>query len=134
MLPGNEVRAVTLGGAGITMFPSTPEKQDATWEFLTWLLEPDNVAKWTVATGYVPVRKSVLESEEIQKLFEEQPYYRAAFEQLQYVVSMEQFWEIGTLDDGLVELISNVEHKAMTPQEAADKLVKDMAEEIERNR
>jgi ABC-type glycerol-3-phosphate transport system substrate-binding protein len=82
----------------------------------------------------VPVRKSVLESEEIQKLFEEQPYYRAAFEQLQYVVSMEQFWEIGTLDDGLVELISNVEHKAMTPQEAADKLVKDMAEEIERNR
>lgn len=134
MLPGNEVRAVTLGGAGITMFPSTPEKQDATWEFLTWLLEPDNVAKWTVATGYVPVRKSVLESEEIQKLFEEQPYYRAAFEQLQYVVSMEQFWEIGTLDDGLVELISNVEHKAMTPQEAADKLVKDIAEEIERNR
>jgi ABC-type glycerol-3-phosphate transport system substrate-binding protein len=42
-------------------------------------LQPENVAKWTVQTGYVPVRKSVLESPEIQQLFEEQPYYRFEF-------------------------------------------------------
>lgn len=134
MLPGNKQRAVTLGGAALTMFPSTPERQDATWEFLTWLLQPENVAKWTVQTGYVPVRKSVLESPEIQQLFEEQPYYRAAFEQLEYVVSMEHFWELGALDEYLVNLISQVEYKAQTPQEAADELVRLMAEEIERNR
>lgn len=133
MLPGNKVRAVTLGGAALTMFPSTQEKQDATWEFLSWLLSPQNVAKWTAQTGYVPIRKSVLESEEIQQLFEEQPYYRAAFEQLEHVVSIEHFWELGSLDNYLVDLISNVEYKAMTPQQAADKLVKDLADDIERN-
>ncbi len=134
MLPGQKQRAVTLGGAGLSMFPSTPEEQDATWEFLSWLLTPENVASWSASTGYVPVRKSVLESEEIQTLFEEQPYYKAAFEQLEYVVSIEQFWEIGSMDDYLGQLISNVEHRAMTPQEAADKLVADLADDIERNK
>lgn len=134
MLPGNKRRAVTLGGAGLTMFPSTPEVQDATWEFLTWLLAPENVARWSAATGYVPVRKSALGSEEIQTLFQEKPYYKAAFEQLEHVVSMEQFWELGALDEAIVNLISNIEYKALTPQQAADKLVKELAEEIKRNR
>ena len=48
-------------------------------------------------TVYVPARNSVLESPEIQQRFEEQPYYRAAFEQLEYVVSMVHFWERGAL-------------------------------------
>lgn len=134
MLPGNKRRAVTLGGAGLTMFPSTPEKQDATWEFLSWLLTPENVVSWSAKTGYVPVRKSALESEEMQKLFEEQPHYKAAFEQLEHVVSIEQFWELGALDDYLRQLISNVEYKSMTPQQAADQLVKDLADDIERNK
>ena len=132
MLPGHKRRAVTLGGAGLTMFPSKPEVQDATWEFLTWLLSPENVVRWSSATGYVPVRKSALE--EIQSLFQEQPYYKAAFEQLEHVVSMEQFWELGALDEAIVNLISNIEYKALTPQQAADKLVKELAEEIKRNR
>lgn len=71
MLPGNKRRAVTLGGAGLTMFPATPEKEDATWEFLSWLLTPENVVHWSTSTGYVPIRKSVLESAEMQSLFEE---------------------------------------------------------------
>jgi sn-glycerol 3-phosphate transport system substrate-binding protein len=133
MLPGNKQRAVTLGGAALTMFPSTQEKQDATWEFLSWLLTPENVASWSAKTGYVPVRKSVLESDEIQTLFAEQPYYKAAFEQLEYVVSIEHFWELGALDDYLGQLINNVEYKSLTPQEAADKLVKDLADDIARN-
>lgn len=134
MLPGNKRKAVTLGGAGLTMFPSTPEKQDATWEFLSWLLTPENVVRWSASTGYVPIRKSALESEEIQQLFEEQPYYRAAFEQLEHVVSLEHFWELGALDDYLRTLISNVEYKSMTPQQAADKLVKDLADDFEQNK
>lgn len=133
MLPGNKQRAVTLGGAALTMFPSTPELQDATWEFLSWLLEFQNVVDWSTQTGYVPVRRSALESEGMQKLFEEQPHYKPAFEQLEYVVSIEHFWELGALDDYLKQLISNVEHKAMTPQQAADKLVKDLADDIKRN-
>ncbi len=47
---------------------------------------------------------------------------------------MEQFWELGALDEAMVNLISNIEYKALTPQQAADKLVKELAEEIERNR
>ena len=38
------------------------------------------------------------------------------------------------MDEYLVNLISQVEYEAQTPQEAADELVRLMAEEIERNR
>lgn len=132
-LPGNVKRAVTLGGAGLAMFPSTPERQEATWKFLKWLLLPENCIKWSVETGYVPIRKSVLESERIQQLFEEKPMYRAGFEQLEFLEPLEQFWELGAFDEYMRDLISNIEFKAMTPQEAADKFIKDMQIEFERN-
>jgi len=61
-----------------------------------------------MATGYVPIRKSVLRSEEIQKLFEEHPQYRAGFEQLQYAETYPHFWEMGLLDDLLEEAIEKV--------------------------
>jgi len=132
-LPGKEKRAVTVGGAGLAMFKSTEEKEKATWTFLKWLLSTENCIEFSKSTGYIPIRKSALNSEEIQNLFKNEPYYQAGFEQLKYAVSYEHFWEMGTFDDYMKDLISNVEQGAKSPQEAADKFVDQMEKEIERN-
>ena len=45
-------------GANIAAFKTTPEKQLASWLFLKWLAEAEQTAKWSIASGYLPVRKS----------------------------------------------------------------------------
>jgi sn-glycerol 3-phosphate transport system substrate-binding protein len=120
----------TVGGAALALFPSTEEKEDATWKFLKWLLSPENCAKWTEATGYVPVRESVLQSEQIQKLFDEHPQYRAGFEQLEYAETYPHFWEMGVLDDLLGQAIEKVELGVLEPKAALDEAAEALKEEM----
>jgi len=119
-LPKNKKYAVTVGGAALALFPSTPEKEKATWTFLKWLLSKNNVIQWTIKTGYVPIRKSALNSPEIQKLFAEQPQYRAGFEQLQYGETYPHFWEMGAMDSILAKAIEKMELGQASPKDALD--------------
>lgn len=119
-LPKKVKYGATVGGAALTLFPSTKEKEDATWKFLKWLLSPENTAKWTVATGYVPVRKSILQSPEVQELFKEHPQYRAGFEQLEYAETYPHFWEMGALDNFFRKAMEKVELGTMEPKAALD--------------
>ena len=131
-MPKNMKYGATVGGAALALFPSTKEKEDATWKFLKWLLSPENCIRWTMATGYVPIRKSVLRSEEIQKLFEERPQYRAGFEQLQYAETYPHFWEMGLLDDLLEEAIEKVELGVLDPKAALDEAAQALKEEMQK--
>lgn len=57
-LPG---KAMTVEGTNLVMFKSadiTPEQQKAAWSFIRWLTSPIPQAKWSMLTGYFPVRKS----------------------------------------------------------------------------
>ncbi len=131
-LPKKVKYGATVGGAALALFPSTKEKEDATWKFLKWLLSPENCARWTETTGYVPIRKSVLQSEEIKKLFEEYPQYRAGFEQLEYAETYPHFWEMGMLDDFLHKAIEKVELGVLDPQAALDEAAEALKEEMAR--
>ncbi|MFW6116759.1 MAG: ABC transporter substrate-binding protein [bacterium] len=130
-MPKREQYGATVGGAALALFPSSPEREQATWRFLKWLLSPENCIKWTVETGYVPVRESILESPEIQQLFEEFPESRAGFEQLEYARTYPHFWEMGTLDDLLAQAIEKMELGTAGPQEALDEAASLLREEME---
>ncbi len=45
-------------GPNIAIFKSTPEKQLAAWQFVKWFTEAPQTARWSVASAYMPVRKS----------------------------------------------------------------------------
>ncbi|SDM79767.1 multiple sugar transport system substrate-binding protein [Paenibacillus sp. yr247] len=57
-LPGKKQLATGLGTNTLFLFKSTPEKEKAAWEFMTWMTNSENNAEWTMKTGYVPVRIS----------------------------------------------------------------------------
>jgi len=133
-LPKQKKYGVTVGGAALALFPSTKDKEDATWKFLKWLLSPQNTIKWTVATGYVPIRKSILKSPEIQKLFQEQPQYRAGFEQLEYTETYPHFWEMGALDDLFKKAIEKVELGQATAKAALDEAAKELKAEMAKSK
>lgn len=51
--------AVCLGGNMLTIWGQTEAKQKAAWEFIKFCLQPENIAKFDNATGYVPPTKDV---------------------------------------------------------------------------
>lgn len=59
------------GGAFYILNTSDPAQQAASWEFLKFMLEPENAKKWHIEGGYLPVVKSIIDAPEITD-FQEQ--------------------------------------------------------------
>lgn len=71
------------GGAGLAILASTPaEKQEAAMSYIAFVSNPENTTYWAQNTGYMPVRKSALQSETMQSYFVEFPQFKTATEQL----------------------------------------------------
>ena len=82
-LPRKEHFGCCTGGAGLAILTSAPdEKRSAAMKYLGFASNPENQVFWAKNTGYMPVRKSALESDEMQAYFEEFPQFKTATEQL----------------------------------------------------
>lgn len=82
-LPKAQEFGCCTGGAGLAIMADKPaERQEAAFKFIQFATSPEITAFWSQNTGYMPVRKSAVESEEMQAFFEENPNFRTAVEQL----------------------------------------------------
>ncbi len=74
---------VPIGGAGLYIVKaSPPERQDAAWQFIKYLLEPSSLATWAAGTGYLPIRQSAVVSPVMQRAWRAVPGYKTAYDQL----------------------------------------------------
>lgn len=86
-LPGNERLAVPTGGGPLVILNNIPDaNKAAAWEFIKWMTSPEISARWTVETGYVPVRKSAVETAILSAFIAEVPQVQVAINQLEYAV------------------------------------------------
>jgi len=69
--PGIEApgKVFASGGAFYILNTSSDAQQAASWEFLKFMLKPENAKEWHVKGGYLPVVKSVLEEPDVQKFW-----------------------------------------------------------------
>jgi sn-glycerol 3-phosphate transport system substrate-binding protein len=71
------------GGSGLAILASSaPEKQEAAFQFIDYVTSTEGTIWWSQNTGYMPVRKSAVESEEMQSFFAENPNFKTAVDQL----------------------------------------------------
>lgn len=61
-----------------------PENQDAAWEFIKFMTNPEMAAHWSQESGYICINKRGLELPDMQEYLEEYPAAEVAAEQLQY--------------------------------------------------
>jgi sn-glycerol 3-phosphate transport system substrate-binding protein len=130
-LPGNVRRGATVGGASLVMFPSTPEREQASWRFLKFLTSVPNQVTFTTATGYVPISPEAAESAAIQELMAAEPAYAAGFEQLAVASQYPHFFAMGTLDNLLAQAIELVELGRKTAAQALQDVETEIIAEIE---
>ena len=84
-VPREEGGKVPLGGAQLVVLKGASEEQKrGALAFWRYLVRPENVARWVQASYYVPIRKSALLL--LKDFYAENPYRKAAFEQLAYAI------------------------------------------------
>lgn len=92
---------VPFAGTDIIMFSSASEEQKrAAWTFMKFLTSPEITAYWSAKTGYVPVRKSAVETQIWKQFLVENPDAEIPLKQLEYGVFDPQlgvWYEIRTI-------------------------------------
>ncbi len=82
-LPKKDYFGCCTGGSGLAILTPTPEeKRQAAMRYIAFASSPEQTTFWSQNTGYMPVRKSALESADMQAYFEEFPQFKTATEQL----------------------------------------------------
>ncbi|MBI4675438.1 MAG: extracellular solute-binding protein [Chloroflexi bacterium] len=74
LLPNTGKPTVNLYGASVSVYKTTPEKELAAWLVLKFLGEKAQTAKWSVNTGYLPVRQSA--KDEVVTFFKTSPQWK----------------------------------------------------------
>ena len=82
-LPEKDSFGCCTGGAGLAILTSAPESErQAAMQYIAFASSPEITAYWAQNTGYMPVRKSALETDEMQAYFVEFPQFKTAVDQL----------------------------------------------------
>ena len=67
-------------GANIAVFKTTALKQAACWEFIKWFTDTTQTVKWSVASSYMPIRKSAATSADLMAAWATNPQAKNAFD------------------------------------------------------
>ena len=84
-MPGLACYGTPTGGGNLYVFKGiSQEHQTAAWTFIRWMTSPEKVADWSIASGYIAVRRSAYSTPAMQKFIAANPEYLVARDQLQY--------------------------------------------------
>ncbi|MGI5959669.1 MAG: ABC transporter substrate-binding protein [Massiliimalia sp.] len=75
---------IPMGGNGLGLFASTPEREEWAVEFVEFMLEPERVAQSTLDTGYIPVTNAAIETDTYKEYLKD-PNRQIIHDQLQYL-------------------------------------------------
>lgn len=85
-LPGADTKDQEIGGC-VLLIPSKNDQatKNAAWQFMQYLCSKEVNMTWAEGTGYMPTRKSVLETEEGKAFLEKKPAFQAIFDNLDLI-------------------------------------------------
>jgi len=127
-LPANNQYGSPTGGGNIYLFKDIPEEnRDAAIKFMEFLTEPENVAQWSIDTGYVATRESAYETDLLKEYTEDFPEATVARDQLEYADS-----ELATYQNGEIQkLFNDAIQSILTEQTSIEDGLKEVQEKAE---
>lgn len=133
VMPAGEKNLSPTGGGNFYIFKNLPKRnQEAAWNFIKWMTTPENVAKWSIVSGYTPVRKSAIKEPVLQDYYEEFPQAEVALDQLESGFREMSFYNNTQVREIFLTAIQNALDEIATPEEAMINAQK-QAERILRN-
>lgn len=110
-------------GNDLVMFKgASKDEQKGAWTFMKFITEAKSTKKWAMATGYVPLRKSVLEDSEYKAYLKENPTSQAAVDSLPDAFASTAFPGYSEYRNELLSTVDNMLSKNEDTQKALDNL------------
>jgi ABC-type glycerol-3-phosphate transport system substrate-binding protein len=72
------------GGESLQIWATDAATQEASWDFIKYMTSTENVTQWSVASGYLPVRRSAAESADFQAVLADDPIRKVFVDELAY--------------------------------------------------
>ncbi len=131
MPAGPAAQDTELYGAPFTMFSkATAAQKQAAWLFLKFITEPAQTAYWAMHTGYMPVRRSALNTPGLKAYYKQYPDRLAAVDQLDAAVLEPALngWEkaISDIDTQMSAALSGSKDPTAAMQQAASQVNGDL--------
>ncbi|WP_178023479.1 ABC transporter substrate-binding protein [uncultured Paenibacillus sp.] len=120
-------RVVPAGGANLMIFSQDPAKQEAAWDFLKFLIDPKRSVQISKSTGYMVSRQTALDDPDMQKFLEENPVYKATYEQIDEMVPWFNF--PGTGGTRVQKIITDQVQAALQGQKTPEEAMKEAAKQ-----
>jgi len=129
MLPAHKRRGSPTGGGNFYISKkATPAQQQAAFQFIKWVTQPERAAQWSIDTGYVAVSKAAYETEAMKKYVVDFPPAAVARDQLEFAVA-----ELSTHENQRVtKALNDGLQAALTGTKPARKAMEDAQAEAER--
>lgn len=132
-LPAGERQVAIEGGGNFFILKTSKEKQDAAWEVIKWMTKPENTAKWSMGSGYIPVKEAAFEVPVYKAYTDEWPQALTAYKQLtqsdmERNMMTHHVNEINKLVNSTLEKIlagGDVDESLKAAQKEADNILKD---------
>ncbi|MEO0289133.1 MAG: ABC transporter substrate-binding protein [candidate division WOR-3 bacterium] len=130
-VPGGDKRAVVISGTNVAVFKKASHKQkEGAIKFIKYFTSPEIQSFWSYRTGYLPVRKSAMDSELLKRRFEEYPGLKDVYLQLEnsYMEPQDRLWYLGRkyLGNALEYAIKGNQDSKKVLDEAAGEILKEM--------
>ena len=127
----SDKNGVSIGGASLYALDSgDEEKMQGTWDFIKFLVSVDSQTYWNANTGYFPVNKGVLDTEEFKELIEKSPQFETAINQLHDSTPEDQ-GALATVFQESRQIIEKYIEEMLNDKLSPEKASKKMAEEID---
>ena len=119
ILPENRRRGSPTGGGNFYLFADAPEDQQrAAMQLIRYMTRPEQLAAWTIATGYVAPTPDAWETEALQAYVADFPAAAVARDQLDYAVRELSTFARGQVYEVFNDAIQGAIVGDMTPTEA----------------
>ncbi|PLW76442.1 ABC transporter substrate-binding protein [Cohaesibacter celericrescens] len=125
-LPKKERFGAPTGGGNFYLFKdASDEQKKAAVDFVKWITEPEQAAKWSMATGYVAPRADAWETDAMKDYVKTVPQALVARDQLEYAVAELSTYEnqrvTSFLNDAIAATLAGDKEAAPALKEAQEK-------------
>jgi len=111
----NGKRYTVLGGSALVNFARDPRAREDANDFALWLVNAKNTIKLHERTGFIPVRKSALESAELKTFHRKNPEFLVPIRAVRYARPLPYHREYFSINNVLVTLMDRIFKEGADP-------------------
>lgn len=135
-LSSSDKGGVSIGGASLWVMDNKDEKkQKAAWEFIKFMISPEEQAFWNKSTGYFPVTKKAYDLDVMKETLKNYPQFQTAIDQLHASPVESRGALLGVFPEARQTMETNIENMLqgkLSPEQTVENAAKDINTAIEK--